>query len=290
MPGSRYSPPYANFFGESNDFFKDMSRCFREMDCYGDMIRDLTQDLDFVRLMIARGRRMVLLSQALLEHVEVYGPWVRFLDSFIQGFILYQVCVLLPRFLANTCYMLGHMDAEWSRDMTKRFWEMAYDFGWIANGILSFFVLIGPLAPCALYLTVATPAYHLLMHATRFLIDAYHGKNLENSYADLMPLVIRMAVSLCVVSAAVIILLCSANPIVPFLAAAAAVLATIAGRVLPDYFVPKQAPSPQTEQPEEAHKDVNTAHRDQSMFRHRKRTEKDSAMINAGDLSLQFDG
>lgn len=262
-----YVSSYCNVFWEKNDFSKDMSRFFCEMDRYGDWIRKVTQDVDFIRLIITRGRRMVLLSQALFAHVEVYGAWVRFLDSFIQGFVLYQVCVLLPRFLANTFYMLRHLDAEWSRDMTKRSWEMVYDFGWITNGFLSFFVLIGPLAPCAIYLTVATPSYHLLMHMTRLLINIYHGKNLEEHYTELMPLIIHIAVSLCVVSAAVIILMGFANPIVPFVAATVAVLATIAGRVLPDYFVPQQAASSSPDEPKATSLDGV------GMFHHRKPVE-----------------
>lgn len=225
------------------DVLPSLSSCMRNLDRYGDEIRRLTPDLDFLRVVFVRGRRMVLLSVALFEqHMESYGPWIRFLDSFVQIFALYHAVILLPRFFVNTFYVCRHMDTQASDEMDKMrkmCWDMVYDFGWILTGVLTLIAFVGPLAPLALYLTVCTPSYHLLMHTTRFLADYYQGKTFEKNYADLMPLIIRMGVSVCVVSAAVVILISSVNPAVPFIAAAVAVFATVAGRMLLN-SIPKQ--------------------------------------------------
>ncbi len=125
---------------------------------------------------------------------------------------------------------------------------MVYDFCCIMTCALSFFVLVGPLAPCALYLAVATPTYHLLMHLTRLAIAYSQGKTLDNSYDDLMRLMVRVGVSVCVVSAAVVILVCCTNPVLAFSAAAVAVLATIAGRMLTDYLSEKKSETPLVQQ------------------------------------------
>jgi len=149
---------------------------------------------------------------------------------------LYHAVILLPRFWMNTLYVFNHIGDETPADMQARLWEMAYDFGWLVTGVLSLFVLVGPLAPCALFLSVATPSYHLFMHLTRMTLALSEGKTLEHHYAELMPLMVRIGVSICVVSAAVVILLCCTSPVLAFAAAAVAVLATIAGKLLSDYL------------------------------------------------------
>jgi hypothetical protein len=248
MTDSRYFSSDFCVFGDKNGFLPSMPSCMRELDRYGDEIRRVTPDLDFLRVLFVRGRRMMLLSVALLEqHVESYGPWIRFLDSFVQVFAVYQAVILIPRFWMNLLYVGRHMDSQVSDEidkMGKMCWDMAYDFGWIITGALSFFVLVGPLAPCALYLAVATPTYHLLMHLIRLAIAYAQGKTLDSHYDDLMRLMVRVGVSVCIVSAAVVILVCCTNPVLAFTAAAVAVLATIAGRMLPDYLSEKKPETP----------------------------------------------
>jgi len=237
MTHSRYFPSDFDAFNDRDGVFPSVSSCMRELDGYGDVIREYTPDFDFARVLFVRSRRMVLLSVALMQkNMEQYSAWIQFLDGFVQIFALYHAVILLPRFWMNALYLFNHMGVEAPEDMSARLWEMAYDFGWVLTGVLSFFVLVGPLAPCALYLAVATPTYHLLMHVTRLAIDYSKGKSLESDYDTLMPLMVRFGVSVCVVSAAVVILLCCTNPILAFIAAVVAVLATIAGRYIPDYL------------------------------------------------------
>lgn len=238
MAYSRCFPSDSDIFNDQGGVFPGMSSCMRELESYGDVIRKHMRDVDFARVLFVRSRRMVLLSVALMEqHIKQYGHWIKFFDSFVQIFALYHALVLLPRFWMNTLYVFNHIDDETLLEMQTRLWEMAYDFGWLVTSVLSFFVFVGPLAPCALFLTVATPTYHLLMHLIRMTLELSQGKTLEHDYADLMPLMVSIGVSVCVVSAAVVILLCCTNPILAFAAAAVAVLATIAGRYFPDYLV-----------------------------------------------------
>ena len=269
---------YSGFFNDKGGLFPSMASCMRELDGYGAVIREYTHDFDYARVLFVRSRRMVLLSVALLEHnIEHYGPWVRFLDSFIQIFAVYHAVILLPRFWMNSLSVMNNMGAKDPKalkdpnDMSAQLWEMAYDFGWIVTGVLSFCVFIGPLAPCALYLAVATPTYHLLMHMTRLAIAYSQGKSLDRDYDTLMPLLVRIGVSVCVVSAAVVILLCCTNPILAFVAAAVAVLATIAGRYLPKYLAKQEF---QEELPEESKQAPTPPLVEQSMFSGRVMAER----------------
>jgi len=230
---------YSDLLG-AYDLLPSMSSC-------ADGILKATPDWDLGRVLFVRGRRMILLSVALFEqHIESYGSWIRFLDSLVQVFVLWHAVVLLPRFLVNANYIANTL---YSPDMSGRCRDMLYDFGWILTGVLAGCVFVGPLLPLAIYLTVFTPTFHLVVNTGHFLYDYIQRHHtFEKNYADLMPLVIRMGVSVCVVSAAIVILIGSANPVVPFVAAAVAVLATIAGRLLQDYVSKQASKSPHAEQ------------------------------------------
>ncbi|MDF1685042.1 MAG: hypothetical protein P1U36_10365 [Legionellaceae bacterium] len=273
MAISPYYPSDSRVFSDKGGLFPSMTSCMRELDGYGDVIREHTPDFDFARVLFVRSRRMVLLSVALLEqNIEHYGPWVQFLDGFVQIFTLYQAVILLPRFWMNSLAVINNMGAKNPKDMSARLWDMAYDFGWIMTSVLSFFVFVGPLAPCALYLAVATPTYHLLMHMTRLAMTYSKEKTLDSQYDALMPLVVKIGVSICVVSAAVVILLCCTNPMLSFVAAAVAVLATVAGRYLPKYLAKQKPLEEPQQQPQEA---STTPLVEQSMFSQGELDEKD---------------
>lgn len=274
---------------------------------YASTVRQSTQQLDFWRLLFVRSRRMLLLSTKLLEQFEIFCEWVRFLDKFLSVLALYQACVLIPRFMMNAFYVGRHIQEPTPHDMLVRCWEMAYDFGWIMNGILAAFILTGALAPLVVYLPVLTPSYQLCVHATRFFIEYCRFQALGNKYlnasdkkrheihavlialkqeasATLLPLVIRMGVSVCVISTAMVMLVGSANPVIPFLAAMLAVVATLAGKYLAQnmskwpealehlnlmpFLMPESVPE---SVPDTALKQACTAaYAEQNMFRHRK--------------------
>jgi|GEM_PF-2378903 len=198
---------------------------FDELEAYGGTVRPATQQADFWRLLFIRSRRMLLLSTKLVEQCDVYAAWVKYLDQFLRVLALYQACVLIPRFLINATYVARHLLGDTPDDMVVRCWEMAYDFGWIMNGVLAAFILVGPLTPLVAYLPVLTPSYQLCVHATRFLLEYYHNKLDEK-------LIIRMGVSVCIIATGLVMLLGGANPVLAFTAAVLAVAATLLGKWL----------------------------------------------------------
>lgn len=215
---------------------------FDFLEAYEEPVRKATQELDFWRLLFIRSRRVLLLSVRLLENFEMYTAWVTFLDGYLRTLALYQACVLLPRFLINILYVGQHMQGPVSHDMIVRCWEIAYDFGWIMNGVLAAFILVGSLAPLAVYLPVITPSYQLCVHTIRFLMDDCYGKTNEENYANLMRLVIRMGVSICMVLTNIAMLVGSTNPVIPFLAAVLAVVVTLFSKILAKNLVSNVVP------------------------------------------------
>lgn len=197
-----------------------------ELEGYGCKIRSVTQQADFWRLLFIRSRRMLLLSTKLLEQCEVYTAWIKYLDQFIRVLALYQACVLIPRFVINATYVGRHLLGDMPADMIVRCWEMAYDFGWIMNGVLAAFILVGPLAPWVVYLPVLTPSYQLCVHLTRFLLEHYHGQAMDEKLA------IRMGVNVCIIATGLVMLLGGANPALALTAAMLAVAVTLLGKWL----------------------------------------------------------
>jgi len=228
---------------------------------YEDLVRQITQALDFWRLLFIRGRRMLRLSVAVFRQFEFYVQGVMFLDEFLKILALYQAYLLVPRFLVNLLYFCQHMGSQPPPDMLIRCWEMAYDFGWIMNGVLGALVLVGPWAALAVYLPVVTPMYQLCVHTTRFLIEYQRVKSpeLQADVMTLIPVVIRMGVSICIISTAMVMLVGSVNPVIPFLAATLAVLVTVAGKALAN-ALPKSVPASSS----------SSSYIDQTIFRCRK--------------------
>lgn len=200
---------------------------FDELEAYGGTVRPAIQKADFWRLLFIRSRRMLLLSTKLVDQCDVYTAWVKYLDQFLRVIALYQACILIPRFMINALYVARHLLGDAPTDMIVRCWEMAYDFGWIMNGVLAAFILVGPLAPLVVYLPVLTPSYQLCAHSTRFLLEYYNS----NSKID-EKLVIRMGISVCVISTGLVMLLGGSNPVLAFTAAVLAVAVTLLGKWL----------------------------------------------------------
>ncbi|MDF1827218.1 MAG: hypothetical protein P1U39_02960 [Legionellaceae bacterium] len=199
---------------------------FDEIEGYGCTVRPMTQQADFWRLLFIRSRRMLLLSTKLVDSFEVYTAWVKYLDQFLRVLALYQACVLIPRFVINVFYVSRRLLGHASDDMIVRCWEMAYDFGWIMNGVLAAFILVGPLAPWVVYLPVLTPSYQLCVHTTRFLLENYYGQAMDEKLA------VRMGVSVCIITTGLVMLLGASNPAVAFTAAVLAVAVTLLSKWL----------------------------------------------------------
>ncbi len=249
-------------------------------DPHEDFIRSKTTQADFWRLIVLRGRRVLAGSILLINNFEYYGRFMTPLDAFLRTLIFYQACLLVPRFLTNVFHLFKHWYSPTKNEqslsalerhqvhlnMNARWWEIAYDFGWITAGLLNTFVLTGPLAPLAIYAAIICPTYNFFLHTTRLLIEDSHLKNLMGHYkkqlktspADALELaatikqlehrrayhtntlILRISVCMTIVATGFFVVFGGfMPPVLPFLAAVVSVLATVAGKVIPSYL-PKQ--------------------------------------------------
>lgn len=242
-------------------------------------LREATQKLDFWRLIFTRGRRMLLFSMAVINSFEYYGRWLLLFDTVLSVVATYSAFLLLPRLLSNLIYVSEHLhdannqESELSMleryiaqmDMRGRWWEIAYDLGWTVTGILGAFVLVGALAPFAIYLLVASPSLNICLHTARLIVEQVRFNALLESYqamlesaefpaqkAELQNLIHALkeknggaivgaaagvGVALCMIATStVIILLAGTSPLLAFLMAALAVIATTAGKIIKDNF------------------------------------------------------
>lgn len=247
-------------------------------------LRNVTKkDWDLGRLLLLRGRRTLMLSVAVVNNFELYGQWVLLLDSFLSYVAMYQALILLPRFLTNLWHVSSHLIAPDDKekdldtsdiwvahmDMTERWWELAYDLGWITGGILNAFILTASLAPLAVYTGIALPSYNFTLHLTRLMLLNSRYQELSRPYRDEISeydennqrhkeikaylaqldrkweceqaaLILRVCISACIVICMITSLsFIAINPLIPFLGALFSVLITIAGKLIGDYFIPK---------------------------------------------------
>ncbi|MCH9757310.1 MAG: hypothetical protein K0U37_09000 [Gammaproteobacteria bacterium] len=249
------------------------------LDINEDTIKATTTQLDFWRLIINRGRRALFWSIPLINNFDYYGRFAIPLNDFLRTVVLFQACVLIPRFITNILHLFKH---AWSPNknelclsalerhqirlnMNGRWSEIAYDFGWITNGLLNAFVLTGSLAPFAIYTSILSSSYNLFLHTTRLYVEDNRFKKLEDFYKrkryqstsdqealktfleqlsqhrkyNKNALSLRVAVSIVVVSTGIFTTWIVSAPLIPFIAAIFSVLATIAGKIIPAYL-PKQ--------------------------------------------------
>ncbi len=235
------------------------------IDAHEEAIRTNTQQADFWRLIVMRGRRMVLWSIPLINNFEYYGRFMTPLDNFLRTLLVYQALVLLPRFLTNLHHLFKHWwspneneqalsDLERHQahlNMNARWWELAYDFGWIALGLLNAFVLTGPLATFAAYTIIIQPTYNLILHSLRLFIGDSRIQKMQEQYkdngemSDFLELLdehrtynqyllsVKVFVSIFIVSTGAVLLFSNMMPAsVLFTAALISVLATIAGKMV----------------------------------------------------------
>lgn len=242
-------------------------------------IRAKTTQADFWRLLLNRTRRVLFWSLPILSHVKNYSYFMAPIELFLRRLMIYQALVLVPRLISNLAYIFKHWwmpnnienTLSWLTQLQvhlttySRWWEIAYDMGWIVTGLLTGCILVGTLAPLAIYCVVTTPLYNLSLHTTRFYIEDARFKSIEETYRSVSVaslhekkdikifleqlntrrayhqnnLLLRMMVSSWIVLTGIFFVWTVMPPVIPLVAAIISVLITIAGAAIPSYL-PKQ--------------------------------------------------
>lgn len=164
-------------------------------------IRNYARELNPLRLLFVRIRRLLLLVGVLLTSASAYGQGLAAVEQVTAPFFAYIAWLFfMPRLLANLALTCKHVlpnpwmsekekSLGWQtrlRGQLERRWpELTNDIAWFINGILICFVLTGPLLPTLIYLAVAIQFYDYLMANLRATIEISRFRTLEKQYQEM---------------------------------------------------------------------------------------------------------
>lgn len=168
---------------------------------FSQSIRDYTAIANWFRLLLTRTKRLFNLLEVVGTGSQAYSHFVAILDYYTNPFFAYVAwCFFIPRFATSLFLLLKHtipgfwMDKkekslEWQfrfeAQMKRRWFELGNDAMWITIGLLNCFLLVGPLAPAAIYFTVAAFAFDIGNTGMRAYIELNRLFKLQEYYTDL---------------------------------------------------------------------------------------------------------
>lgn len=164
-------------------------------------VRDLTFDSNFFRLFFIRTRRFLdMIHLAGLGSLS-YGQFMAVINKYAMPIVIGLGCVFfLPRLFVNssalylntftTSFMseeqcnLGWMN-RFAAQMQRRWFHLGNDAVWISVGLTICFLLVGSLAPIAVYLTLAAFIYDVGLAILNVSIELYRLHRLKSQYIQM---------------------------------------------------------------------------------------------------------
>ena len=164
-------------------------------------IRTQTGDLNPIRLFMARLRRLLLGISLITASTSNYNIFVDNLSYVATPFLAYFAWIIFaPRLFVNLAMLLKHAiyhdgltehekKLSWQQRFMAQFairWpDLANDSTWFVVGVLNCFVIVGALAPFAIYLSFVLQIGDVVFAAIRMYIDLQKYKKTREQYASL---------------------------------------------------------------------------------------------------------
>lgn len=164
-------------------------------------VRETTSNLNWYRLLFVRSIRALNMIEFISSHT---GPFTNFMMALniAVGPILPYIAFIyfLPRLFTNLGVLLKHtIPGSWMSEEEKglawttrlwtqikrRYFELGNDIAWAGVGTVNCFVLVGMLAPFAVYVSVAFFTYDVLLAVFRAYVELSRLRKLHEDY-DLM--------------------------------------------------------------------------------------------------------
>lgn len=161
-------------------------------------IRDLTVSSNWPRLMLLRTRRLLISITPLIHGFDAYPRWIGLMEVSSNLVIPYLAWIFfLPRLLTNLFLFGKHLipgswmhaeersldwQSRFKAQIERRWFEIGNDAAWFTGGLINCFVLIGVLAPVALYVSLTLQTYDVILSAIRFHIEISRMHQLEQDY------------------------------------------------------------------------------------------------------------
>lgn len=164
-------------------------------------IRENIAQINWFRLLIARGKRLLNLLDVLETGSVVFKEFVGLMDQYSNPFFAYLAwCFFIPRLTTNLVLLAKHtlpgiwMDEHeqalgWSvrfyAQLQRRWFELGNDLVWFTVGLLNCFVLVGGLTPVSIYLTVCAFAFDIANACLRAYIELNRLYKLDEEFSVL---------------------------------------------------------------------------------------------------------
>lgn len=165
-------------------------------------ITDGTANLNQLRLLFIRSVRLLTMIEVVGSHTGSYTNFVMILNVAIAPIMPYIAAFFFfPRLLTNLGILLKHTiknpwmsTEEGALLWTDRFWMqlkrrwffIGNDLPWAMVGLLNCFVLVGSLAPFAIYLNLAFFVYDVVLAICRAHVEIKQMKELYNEYERML--------------------------------------------------------------------------------------------------------
>lgn len=165
-------------------------------------LRDLTVSSNWPRLLLLRTRRLLISITPLIKGFDAYGHWIGLMEITTNLVIPYLAWIFfLPRLLTNLFLLGKHViPGPWMKEqehgigwelrlkaqMERRWFEIGNDAAWFSGGLINCFVLIGVLAPSALFVNLALQVYDVMLAAIRFHVEISTMHRLEKEYKQII--------------------------------------------------------------------------------------------------------
>ena len=164
-------------------------------------IRNITSDFNPLRLLSIRIRRVLLLITPLVHETSAYRQWFKEMDRFAGPVLSYFAWMFFVPRLANNLIMTAkHLipgpwmgREEYDLGLAYRFWlqlqrrwfELGNDTAWLSANMINCFVMVGALAPYALYVSLALQAFDVIFACLRAAVDINRMHKLQKQYEAL---------------------------------------------------------------------------------------------------------
>ncbi|WP_131793028.1 hypothetical protein [Legionella birminghamensis] len=192
---------YRHYLEKRGYLFEPEGELKLEADTITQKMRNDTAWINPYRLIFIRGKRLLNALVPLLNRVERYGQVIATADKILNPALAYLGWIFFgPRLFSNLFILIKHsVPGPWMTEQEKnlgfwfrflaqlqrRYFEIGNDVVWFAAGILNCFVFVGPLAPIAVYFSLACFVYDIIWASVRAGIEIYRFNQLKAQYAEM---------------------------------------------------------------------------------------------------------
>lgn len=161
------------------------------------VISRVTIGSNWYRLFLLRLRRLMVVAKAASETIPDQRNWIQFMEEVTANFVRYFAWIFfLPRLSANLTVFSRHVIPCFTRrkenelpftarliaHFQRQWFDIFNDAPWFSGGVVICFMLVGSLAPIALYVGIALQVYDVFLAMIRIHVEIGRLQNIEKEY------------------------------------------------------------------------------------------------------------